>query len=60
MSDLQQLLGDENEAVKDLQHLFQLAEGYGFSDWLVLDASVVRGLAYYTGAILLQPTMGCR
>jgi hypothetical protein len=35
--------------VADLKRLFALAEGYGFADWLVLDASVVRGLAYYTG-----------
>lgn len=27
------------------------AESYGFRDWLVFDASVVRGLAYYTGVV---------
>ena len=25
--------------------------GYGFADWLVFDATVVRGLAYYTGTV---------
>jgi histidyl-tRNA synthetase len=25
--------------------------GYGFADWLVFDATVVRGLAYYTGIV---------
>ena len=25
--------------------------GYGFADWLVFDATVVRGLAYYTGVV---------
>ena len=49
LEDVQQLLGQDNEAVRQLQRLFQLAEGYGFRDWLVYDASIVRGLAYYTG-----------
>lgn len=39
----------DNEAVADLRQLFKLAEAYGYADWLVFDASVVRGLAYYTG-----------
>jgi histidyl-tRNA synthetase len=38
-------------AVADLRRLFELASAYGFSDWLVFDASVVRGLAYYTGVV---------
>lgn len=33
----------------DLRQLFDLAAAYGYADWLVFDASVVRGLAYYTG-----------
>lgn len=33
----------------ELRRLFELAEDYGFADWLQFDASVVRGLAYYTG-----------
>jgi histidyl-tRNA synthetase len=49
LEDLQQLLGDDTPAVQQLQRLFWLAEGYGFQDWLVFDASIVRGLAYYTG-----------
>jgi len=44
-------LGPEHEAVTDLRSIFELAEGYGIADWLVLDASVVRGLAYYTGTV---------
>lgn len=39
------------EGVDDLRQLFALAEGYGYSDWLIFDASVVRGLAYYTGIV---------
>lgn len=49
LEDLQQLLGHDTPAVQQLQRLFRLAEGYGFRDWLVFDASIVRGLAYYTG-----------
>jgi len=29
----------------------EYAKTYGFADWLVFDASVVRGLAYYTGIV---------
>jgi histidyl-tRNA synthetase len=48
---LQEVLGEENAALAELQTLFQLAEAYGYADWLVFDASVVRGLAYYTGTV---------
>ena len=51
VAELEALLGAENEAVADIQRLFQLAEAYGYADWLVFDASVVRGLAYYTGVV---------
>ncbi|KAF8070920.1 Histidine--tRNA ligase [Scenedesmus sp. PABB004] len=39
------------DALADLRRLWALAEGYGFQEWLVFDASVVRGLAYYTGVV---------
>jgi histidyl-tRNA synthetase len=48
---LEALLGSEDAAVADLRRLFDLAEAYGYADWLVFDASVVRGLAYYTGIV---------
>ncbi|GLI62806.1 hypothetical protein VaNZ11_005555 [Volvox africanus] len=51
LEELSQLLGPDSEAVADLTRLFQLAEGYGYKDWLVFDPSVVRGLAYYTGIV---------
>lgn len=35
----------------ELKQLFALANGYGYADWLSFDASVVRGLAYYTGTV---------
>ena len=46
------LLGPDSPAVQDLRRLFSLAAGYGYTDWLVFDPSVVRGLAYYTGVCL--------
>ncbi|GAX76659.1 hypothetical protein CEUSTIGMA_g4105.t1 [Chlamydomonas eustigma] len=51
LEELEKLLGPNSEAVSDLKHLFNLASGYGYSDWLVFDPSVVRGLAYYTGTV---------
>jgi histidyl-tRNA synthetase len=51
LDQLGELLGESGAAaLADLQQLWALADGYGFKDWLVFDASVVRGLAYYTGA----------
>lgn len=37
--------------MRDLKKLFELAEGYGIREWLQFDASVVRGLSYYTGIV---------
>ncbi len=45
------VLGEEHRAVTDLRRLFDLAAAYGIAEWLVFDASVVRGLAYYTGVV---------
>ena len=49
LEELQQLLGEGNEASQELQQLFDIAEGYGIAEYLQLDTSCVRGLAYYTG-----------
>jgi len=43
--------GKDNPAITEMKRLFELAVDYGISDYLVLDASVVRGLAYYTGIV---------
>jgi len=46
------VLGEDSEALVELERLFQLCEVYGIQDdWIVFDASVVRGLAYYTGVV---------
>lgn len=44
-------LGTSGEAVNELKQLFALAEKFGCSDWIQFDASIVRGLAYYTGIV---------
>lgn len=44
-------LGPDHEAVRELRELFALAEAYGYADWLRFDATLVRGLAYYTGVV---------
>ena len=51
VDDIAKVLGDDSEAVRQLTELFALCESYGISDWLLFDASVVRGLAYYTGVV---------
>ncbi|KAJ4773625.1 Histidine--tRNA ligase [Rhynchospora pubera] len=51
LSKLEEVLGSEEEAVSELKKLFSLAESYGYADWICFDASVVRGLAYYTGIV---------
>lgn len=42
---------EDSPEMAELRQLFSLAKEYGFADWLVFDASVVRGLAYYTGVV---------
>eukprot|EP00884_Botryococcus_braunii_P006544 jgi/Botrbrau1/15891/Bobra.40_1s0074.1 len=51
LDNLEELLGPENEAMRELRSLFRLMEAYGFGDYLQFDASCVRGLAYYTGIV---------
>jgi histidyl-tRNA synthetase len=38
-------------ALKDLQDLFALLEGYTMSTYVSFDIGIVRGLAYYTGIV---------
>ena len=51
MESLKKSLGDKSTAVSELNALFDLISSYGMSDWVEFDASVVRGLAYYTGSV---------
>ncbi|XP_011620508.1 histidine--tRNA ligase, chloroplastic/mitochondrial isoform X3 [Amborella trichopoda] len=49
--ELEEALGSDADAVDDLKDLFLLIEQYGCSNWIQFDASIVRGLAYYTGVV---------
>ena len=51
MQSLSSALSSDSEALIELQSLFSLCDSYGISDWVSFDASVVRGLAYYTGPV---------
>lgn len=49
--ELQQHLGETNEAAQEITALMTYADSYGIREWLQFDASVVRGLTYYTGIV---------
>jgi histidyl-tRNA synthetase len=51
IASLKLALGDASPAVQQLERFLDLCTAYGIEDWIVLDASVVRGLAYYTGIV---------
>jgi len=40
-----------SSALAELRRLFELLDAYGIGDRVLFDASVVRGLAYYTGVV---------
>jgi len=48
---IEEVMGADSPALLQLKKLFDLCGAYGLRDWLVLDLSVVRGLAYYTGVV---------
>lgn len=51
IDELANAIGDNHDAIKEIRTLFALAKGYGFDEFLIFDASIVRGLAYYTGIV---------
>lgn len=51
MESISAVLPPGSEAVSELNRLFALCDAYGIGDWVSFDASVVRGLAYYTGSV---------
>jgi len=48
---LEKQLGKQSEAVQELRSLFMMLESYQILQWVEFDASIVRGLAYYTGPV---------
>jgi len=51
MGGLKKALKAESLAVSELNSLFDAIDSYGISEWVEFDASIVRGLAYYTGSV---------
>jgi histidyl-tRNA synthetase len=48
---LKDTLGQDSAAVQQLTNFMNLCKAYEIEDWILFDASVVRGLAYYTGIV---------
>ena len=51
LKSINETLDNENPALNELNQLWELAENYGITEWIEFDASVVRGLSYYTGTV---------
>jgi len=51
LSELAKVMGEGHPVLKQLKDLVSYAESYGFADWLQFDATVIRGLGYYTGVV---------
>ena len=53
LQELQALLADPDlwQESEELQQVFDTAQAFGLADYLVYDASIVRGLDYYTGPV---------
>eukprot|EP00668_Euglena_longa_P032521 GGOE01041878.1.p1 GENE.GGOE01041878.1~~GGOE01041878.1.p1 ORF type:complete len:573 (-),score=99.26 GGOE01041878.1:198-1787(-) len=51
LESLEERLGASSAGLQEIKRIYELAAGYGIADWLVFNASVVRGLAYYTGTV---------
>jgi len=51
LDDAARLAGHDSPALAELRRLFELLGAYGLAERVVYDASVVRGLAYYTGIV---------
>lgn len=51
VEDAGRALPEDSRALADIQQLFDLLDAYGLADRVEFDASIVRGLAYYTGVV---------
>jgi histidyl-tRNA synthetase len=51
LDDAARFVGADSPTLLDLRRLYALLEAYGIVDEVPFDASVVRGLAYYTGVV---------
>jgi histidyl-tRNA synthetase len=51
LDEAERMAGSKSAALAQLRRLFDLLDAYGVADRVAFDASVVRGLAYYTGVV---------
>jgi histidyl-tRNA synthetase len=51
VEDAARFAGTDSRALVDLRRLYDLLDAYGIANEVPFDASVVRGLAYYTGVV---------
>ncbi len=51
LDDAEKFAAPGSQALADLRRLYELLDAYGIADQVPFDASVVRGLAYYTGVV---------
>jgi len=51
LDDAENFAAKDSLALADLRRLYDLLDAYGIADEVPFDASVVRGLAYYTGVV---------
>ena len=51
LDDAEKFAAPGSQALADLRRLYELLAAYGIADQVPFDASVVRGLAYYTGVV---------
>jgi histidyl-tRNA synthetase len=51
LNSLKKVLKPDSAALSELTQLFEAIDAYGISNWVEFDASIVRGLAYYTGSV---------
>lgn len=51
IKDLELLLGKNDETIKEMMSIFEMAKKMEIDNWLKFDVSIVRGLSYYTGIV---------
>lgn len=51
ISKISEIIGPDSVAVQEITQLFSICETLGIEKYLEFDASVIRGLSYYTGIV---------
>lgn len=51
IDEVRDVLGPDSAAVQQITDVLALCDAYGITDWVTFNASIVRGLSYYTGVV---------